>query len=253
MEQDTDFGQKIPAEPVPEPEVKEPTIEDKLEQAVKQAEEAAARADKAEKSVQGLRGSLQEKENKLREQAGSNTRMDGIEQRMEIIALALDKGLSVGEIDGEKLNLKQEFAELKAKQDKVRDDDRNKTAYDEYVQKGNAIYTEAEELFGDDIDKLHDIRNLIRANDLDLAEKKIAKARGTSEPKKETNVPTVEEQVTERLRQEMEKRGLLRSDNGAPAGETTNDDKIKENYRKNPNNKANRDAYLELQRKIRGS
>jgi len=90
----------------------------------------------------------------------------------------------------------------------------------EYFRKADAIYAKAEKLYGDDVDALHNIRNLIRARDLDLAEKKIAKVAEVAEPKgsEEERQKTIEEGVLAKLKQDYP--DLYKTDTGGPSAGT---------------------------------
>ena len=246
MAKEEEFGQKVTTEPEPEPT--EPTLEERIETLQAKTDEATERADKAEKSAQGLRGSLQENEKKLREQTGSNTRMDGMEQRMEIIALAMDKGLSTSEVDGEKLNLKQEFADLKQRQADERTQDAAKLQQDESAREADGLWTRAKE-FGtyQDNDSVAEIYDALVDGKNYKAERIIKRLEGTKpDAKKDSEDDLKKKWFEEWERQAREKDGSLQSDAGGPAGAATNDEKIRENYRANPNDPVNYEAYKEL-------
>ena len=84
------------------------------------------------------------------------------------------------------------------------------------------IYGQAEEIYGDDIDALHQIRNFIRNGDFDLAEKKIERDKVKESPKKES-----EEDMKKRIEEEVKtkifkERGWNITDDGAPSGASGN-------------------------------
>lgn len=91
----------------------------------------------------------------------------------------------------------------------------------DYFRKADAIYARAEKLYGDDIDTLHNIRNLIRSRDFDLAEKKIAKAEANlseeEKPKEseEDRQKTLDEGVLAKLKQDYP--DLYKTDTGGPS------------------------------------
>lgn len=103
----------------------------------------------------------------------------------------------------------------------------------DYFRKADAIYARAEKLYGDDVDTLHSIRNLIRAKDLDLAEKKIdkAEAKMTEEPT-ESKEPegTFEKRLEEEKRKWAEEEGLLTTETGGPSASSMSAQEAKKEY-----------------------
>lgn len=88
----------------------------------------------------------------------------------------------------------------------------------DYFRKADAIYAKAEKLYGDDIDALHNIRNLIRNRDLDLAEKKIAKAETkVVEPEVKESEEDKRKAIDEAARKMLEDTGQLKTDTGGPS------------------------------------
>ena len=254
-----DFGQKITGEPEPEPVVTEPTPEQQMETLQTQIKELSERAEKAEKSSQGLRGSLKEKDDKIREQASSQSRMDGLEERMEIIATLLDKRLTSGGLDDEeKVDLRKEFATLKERQAQEREREKVTLQQQEDFRHRNELWEKAQE-FGtyQDNDAVAEIYDALADGKVYKAERIIKKLEGANPKgdKVESDEETRQKWIEEGKRLGMEEKGLLKSDVGGPAGEATNEEKIKQNFRKNPTtDKAARDAYLELlAKKGRGS
>ena len=200
------------------PEVEEsPTTEQQLETLQAELKAQTVRADTAEGSVQGLRGSLKEKESKLREQASSNTRMDGFEQRMEILALAMDKGLSASDVDGEKLNLKQEFADLTKRQEDTRVQDTARLQQEESAREAEGFWTRAKE-FGtyDDNDDVAEIYDALVEGKNYKAERIIKKLEKTAKP--ERGGDEKQKWIEEGKRLAAEEKGDLSSDTGGPSG-----------------------------------
>lgn len=93
------------------------------------------------------------------------------------------------------------------------------SAQAKFYQQADATYKTAEEVFGDDVDALHDIRNLIRAGDFDLAEKKVAQAKGKAkgEGSKEPEDDKLAKFLEEEKRKWMEEHGLLKAETGGPS------------------------------------
>ena len=209
------------------PEVEEaPTAEQQLETLQTQLKETATRAEKAERSEQGLRGSLQEKDTQLKRQAGSDSRFEALNERIEFLATAIALGKSeegmTGVSDETLQNVKSELKRMRESEEAKRKETQEQTQMEEFYQKGSTIYSEAEEVYGDDVDALHNIRNLIRAGDHDLAEKKVAKAKGkptdTKGDKMESEEDLKQRWIEEGKRLAKEESGELKTDNNSPSG-----------------------------------
>ena len=207
---------EVSTDDVTTPEVEDaPTTEQLMETLQTELKAQTTRADTAEKRSQGLQGSLEGKDKQLREQVSSNTRMDGFEQRMEILALAMDKGLSVGDVDGEKLNLKQEFADLTKRQESTRAQETAKLQQEESARVAEGLWTRAQE-FGtyDDNDNVAEIYDALVEGKSYKAERIIKKL----EKKPEKGGDDKQKWIEEGKRLAAEEKGDLSSDTGGPSG-----------------------------------
>lgn len=110
-----------------------------------------------------------------------------------------------------------------------------KSRQNAYNQQADALHNRAVAVFAEDEDALYQIRAYLRAGDLDLAEKKIAKA----ESKSKTSIPSgkteTEEERTNRLVEEkyqtkLKEAGLLKTDTATPSGRTKSEHDILARY-----------------------
>lgn len=257
-----DFGQKIPPEPPEPPEDKTPTPDEQLVQAQTKIDELTKERDEKAKGLQTAHSKLTEKDKEIRKQADDTVWRDAMEGKIGLLSAIIAEQGSIpeGGLDGIPEERKQDLRKLLKEKEAEIEDKRKQSQLqvrqEEYYQRGATIYSDAEEVYGDDVGALHNIRNLIRAGDHDLAEREIAKAKGKSTDTKEKNVESEEDKETkirENERQKvLEEHGLWKVESGKPTGARLNDEKIRENFRNNPNNKQARDAYLEYVRRTRG-
>lgn len=204
-----------------------PTAEQQMETLKAQLEEARQIAEQAKKSEQGLRGSLTEKDRKIKEQADLNSRLDGFEETQKILAAMLNERVSSEGVDeGTKADYLKQYDEILSKQKTAREQAQLQTKYAEYNQKADAIYQRAEKVFADDEDSLFQVKTFLLNQSPDLAERKVLKA----ETKKPEEAKLKEVDETEKKRLEMEKSGELISDNGSPSGIGNSDEEFIKQY-----------------------
>lgn len=216
-----------PLEVVESPEVVDtPTTEQQMETLQAELRTKGEELTKSEGSVQGLRGSLQEKDRLLGEQAAIRSEVTDLKDMIRTLASAQVRGESIsGENlddipEHQRIDAKKVFDELEAKQEKRRQEGKIVAQKDEYNRQADAIYARAEAAFADDIDTLHSIRNLLRSGDSDLAEKKVAKAEkptDTKGDKMESEEDKFQKRLDEEKRKWMEEHGMLESETGGPS------------------------------------
>lgn len=138
-------------------------------------------------------------------------------QNMQLMAALASEGRPPEDTEGLSPTEKGDY--LKKAQALIAQNEAKRTEQ-AYFRKCDAIYARAEKLYGDDIDALHNIRNLIRSRDLDLAEKKIARAE--AKLGEEGKPPESEEErqkaIEEEARRQLEEKGLLKTDISGPSG-----------------------------------
>lgn len=239
---ETEFKQGI-TEPPPEPEPTPPTAEEQLATLRTEMEALRTKHEQADKGLRSAQATLTQKDRLIKDREAQATRLDSLEDSIQILAGVVAKG---GNIDPEDANeYKKSFAAIKEQRDRDKKESALKLKEDEYMQKAIAIHTEAEGVFGDDTDKLHTIRNLIRAGDFDLAEKQIAKAKEKPVDKEPTDDKVVSDlkKEVEKLKREIS--GSADSETGLPTGSSANVAEIRKRFRETPDDPKVRKAYLD--------
>ncbi len=215
-----------------------------------------------DKGFKSLQQSLTQKDRELKAQSDLTGRLVSIEQRLteqkeiqelEIAARTLGR-------DGDEEELAKVTSLLKAKvaeqennrkqADIKRQQERDALAAQEYNQKADVIYTQAQTLFeGDD---LKDIEDLLKSGNLIVAQREVRNAsKGKTPVAKVESLRETDEELRERIfKEEMEKRhpGMYASDTGSPGGVSSSEAKIRTDYVANPDNSVIRDRYLQLRR-----
>ena len=231
------FGAKIPVEEEKPSEEKTPTLEEQLVAAKAEKQTLEERATTAEKGLKTAHSRLTDKDKEIRGKNAVNTRIDGLEETIRILAGMQDEKLGDLE-EGKKTDYLGKFDDIVKRQKAEREQSLIKAQQDEYSQKADAIFARAEEAFKDDEDSLFQVRTFLMNGADALAEKKVAKAEKTTDTK-EKKVESEEERINklvdEKLRQKMEEKGMLESETGGPSGASPNDEQIRKNFRENPN------------------
>ena len=168
---------------------------------------------------QGIQRSLNEKETLLKSQTDVRTEIDELKQIVKIQGMMQSE---IAKYDTENITLDQRQSLVKQFDEKAKqlevDMERKRTEADKkvkndaYTNEAMALYDEAEKKFGDDIPKLAEMRNLIRADDMDLAKRMIAKVE-IKEEKVETK--ETDDEIFERKARE---KGLIPKDTVVPSG-----------------------------------
>jgi len=207
-------------EQIPEqsPELEAPTLEQQMETLRTEVKAKSDELAKAESSLQGLRGSLTEKDRKLKEQVDLSQQISDLQETQKIFAAMIaERGDTTEDINELQPQAKQgylkKFEELQTQQEARRKQAEGEVKRAEYNKAADAIYAEAKAIFKDDEDQLERIEDYLYAGKLERAQARIAKARTSSKPKE------TEEEMRERIREEiLKEEGKLRTDTGAPFG-----------------------------------
>lgn len=184
-----------------EPEViAAPTAEETLASLKQELEAKNAEVQKALSRMQGLEGSLKEKDrllNSQKSQVELVSRIDGIEDAMQILAGMLSKGDMSPE---DAHSYKQEFANLKKQREEAsrqaeeaRKQAETRARQEEYATQAQAVYAEAQILFKDNPEELERIEDALDLGKIERAKAKVARAKGT--PKKVETPAEIEERV----------------------------------------------------------
>jgi len=222
---ETKEGTIIPANDITPEAEGTPTTEQQMTTLQSQLKELSARAEKAERSEQGLRGSLQEKDRKLKETAEIK---DEVQELKDMIKILATQRVGMDEDDlhvtpDKKSSAEAIWNDLEAKREKKRQDATLKAQQDDYSSQAIAIHNEAIELFGDDVDKLFKIRQYLDAGYKDLAEGMVTKARKKEPEVKETAEELKKKYLEEGRRLALEESGALSTSTTLPSGLTESD------------------------------
>ena len=202
----------------------EPTTEEPKPDLSAQLEEYRTKYDTLEESHKSLQRKHNKTQEEVKQQSNLRSRLDTLEQSQKLLVAILSERGNVSDVEDmpthQKTDYIKKYDEIleKQKQQEVLAEKRAKEQT--WQEQATTMYERAEMVYGDDIDALHTIRNLIRANDLDLAEKKIAKAEKTkTEPANE------EERIEQKALELLKKQGKLPDDlGGASTGSKGRDD-----------------------------
>jgi len=185
-----------------------------------QLEAKTADEQRALSRVQGLEGSLKEKDRIIKGQSDTTVRLDTLEDMIKI--LATHRGVQDEELrvdDTQRPDINKAFDEVSKKREEQTKLHTEQQLRDDYNQKANAIFTKAREQFKDDGDSLDRVELYLERGKLDKAEELLAK-----EVKKEVKVEKSDiEKENEDLKKKLEKyqlteEGELKSEMGLPAG-----------------------------------
>jgi len=226
---DLSFKQGIAEPPQPVTEPQAPSLEEPIDYKQKY--------EQSDKEARGAQARVTEISRQLKEKELTASRLDTIEDSMQILAGLIAKG---GDIDPEHAtSYKEEFAALKAK----REQEASSIAQMEYNQKATAVFNKAKEEFPDDHTRLLRVERYLDRGLLADAEEIVATA-GKKETKVESQEDLRQKWIEEGKRLAWEESGKLKSDTGGPSG-ATDDDQIRKNYRENPNDRKAYKAYHE--------
>ncbi|KKK50226.1 hypothetical protein LCGC14_3127120, partial [marine sediment metagenome] len=141
----------------------QPTVEEQVATLTSQLEAETTEKAKALGRVQGLEGSLKEKDRLLKEQANIETRFGGIEDSIQILAGLVSKGDLTPE---EAQDYKKEFATVKKARDEEIAESQAKARQEAYNTEANTLWAEAQEKFKGDEDTLEKIEDYLLSGNI---------------------------------------------------------------------------------------
>lgn len=194
----------------------EPTAEEQITSLKTELEAKDAEIKKTLSRMQGLEGSLKEKDVKLREQADIREEFEGLKGMVKVLAT---EKLGIEEDDltvtpEKRQSVDKLFADLEAKQDQKRQAAQLRSQQEAYNTEANTIFARAKESVTDKKD-LKMVEVLLTTGDLKGAEELVVEAEGS---KKEKPVET-EAEMKARLRKEIQtEQGDRKTETGQPAG-----------------------------------
>ena len=196
-------------------------------------EQTKKELEQTKKGLSTAHQTLTEKDKELKKLQNFETRQLELEDRIELLATALASGVKPDDAGLEEVRpdvvnvLKQKRQEQEAK----RKQDELLQAQQEFTRRADDIYSKAETIYGEDEDALYNIRSLIRAGDLDLAERKVNKvAKAKETTTKETEEQRIDRLANEKLQKKLEERGLLSSETNLPSGGNLTKQQAMERY-----------------------
>ena len=203
-----------------EPEVVEaPTAEEQIATLKTQLEAEQAEKTKLSSRMQGLEGSLKEKDKQLKDKTDIRSEFDTLKNMVKVMAT---QGIGVDEDSlnvsdpSKKANIDKLFSDMEDKQIKQTEENNQREAQREYAVQAQATFKDASEVFKDDIVAVAEIETLLDRGDIKLAQAKVAKAKGKP---KEVKVVETEAEMETRIRKKIETEQNLRSSvTGKPAG-----------------------------------
>ena len=224
---------------IPEREPQDPTTEERLETLTAQLTQAQAEKAKAEESYKGLQRTVNEKDSQIKKQGDLDSRIGLLTDRIDLIATAIASGAgSVDDMAGvpteARNSMLAQLEALKADEKRKQEETEKRTRDEESLNTVRSYQGRVESLgLTIEDDAYMQVYDLVTSGDplkmqrADIILNKLEKEKVPDE-KKETDMETkAEARAQELLRQEMEKRGLLKNDNStpsAPSGGLTRED-----------------------------
>jgi hypothetical protein len=210
--------------------------------------------EKISKRMQGLEGSLKEKDRLLQEKGEWRGEIESIKETQKILtALLAEQGRTTGEED--KGQLLQKYDQILKQQEVKQKEAQLKAQREAYNTKADAIYSKAKELVTSRKD-LKTIELLLKNGDPDGAEEIVSefeKEKKVVEPKveKEESVEDRAKKLAdEMVKKVLEERGLLKQDNITQSGNVQSELEEQDAYIKGK--KHFEDLSDAVKRKLRG-
>ncbi len=232
MEDEKDAGTQNDEQP-------QPTTEEQLATLTTQLEAKDADTQKALSRVQGLEGSLKEKDRLLKEQANIETRFGGIEDSIQILAGLVSKGDLTPE---EAQDYKKEFATVKKARDEERAESQARARQEVYNTDANALFARAKVSVADKKD-LKMVEVLLTTGDLKGAEELVTEAESSKEVKPVETEAEMEARILKKLQADDRK-----TETGMPTGGNSSDEDFVKKFASGelPATKANADRYEKI-------
>lgn len=237
--------------PEKEEEKAELTLEEQLEKQRqeaedirKQLEETQKENDRLQGGYKGLQKTLNEKDSELKKRSVYDSRIDALEDSLEIIAAAIATGArSIDDVDeSQRKDVVAELKRQKAGRIQKEAEARQDAEREEYNRKANEIYAKAKEIFKDDLDSFERVEDLLYAGRLERAEERVSRAeektKKTSgdeklnEKKEEESEEAVEDKIREAAIKMLEEQGLRLEFDTTPSASASDAVKAMSDYNK---------------------
>ena len=216
----------------PEPEEQQaPDPTEQLKTLQAQIQSLTEERERLDRGYKGLQKTLSEKDRETKKQANLDSRINGLQDTIELLATAIASGGNAEEIEpSQRQDVLAELRKQRTTQEAKRKEEETKQTQQEYAQKADAIYERAKTAFANDDESLERVEDLLMNGRLDRAESRVVKAEGKSNPNKgETEEQRAEKLAQEKFNKYLEERGLLEEYSGLPsAGSGTSQDAMKQ-------------------------
>lgn len=209
------------------------TAEEQLKTLMSEIETLKAENARLDGGYKGIQRTLSERDKELKKQADFDSRLNGLQDTIEILATAVATGGSIEDVDpSQRKDVLAELRKQREQQAAKRKVEQNQQEQQDYAQRADAVYSRAKEAFSDDDDALERVEELLMNGRIDRAEARVVKAEGQkgSTSKKETEEQKIERLTQEKLNKVLEERGLLEEFSGSPSSGTNNSQKAMRDY-----------------------
>ena len=219
----------------PEEENQPPTTEEQLKTLLSEIENLKAENTRLDGGYKGLQRTLSERDKELRKQADLDSRINGLQDTIEILATAVATGGSIEDVDpSQRKDVLVELRKQREQQEAKRKVEQSQTEQQAYAQRADAVFSEATELLkdSDDPESLIEIKDFLMDGKIERAEARLGKLKGGkgSTSKKESEEQRIERLTQERLNKVLEERGLLEDFTNTPSSGTNNAHKAMQDY-----------------------
>lgn len=251
------FGQKIPVEPPVESTEPEPAQEESLETLRAKLTELESAKEEAIREAKAHQQNVSKKERELQKARGEISEIQEVKESQKILAAMLADIMDRDSAEVETPTTRRSDQYLTKLKDAGSSAQKAQQTYQDSIfseigklAAGAGLDLNSRELAiaknfwyeGKPEDALDEVRQVVS----NMTEAK-------KEPEvKETQADRDERIYQERRKKEMREAGQLDTETGQPAGAALSDEKIREAFRNNPNDRNARQAYLEYTKRQRG-
>lgn len=169
---------------------------------------------------------LTEKDKALKRSSDLESKIVGIEDRIELLATAIATKTSIEDAETELPKDKRQDILGNLQRQKQEQDARRKA--DEYNRQADSIFNRAKAVFGDDDDAIERVENALRLGNLERAESRVAKAetakattQETVSKSKESEEERIKKMAEERAKAILKEKGILIDETGGPSAAST--------------------------------
>jgi len=203
----------------------QPTVEEQVAKIREELKSRDEELDKTKKRMQGLEGSLKEKDKQLNDRAGIEGRLQNIEESNKIFATLFAQQGVTDIDDTQKKNILNQYQEMVKQNELKTKEAQRKAQLDEYSKKADAIYDRAKTVILNKKD-LKTVELLLKNGDPEGAEEIINEQEiKVVEPKvdKENEEARINRLADEKFKSMLKEKGLDKVDTITPSGSVKSD------------------------------